>query len=1008
MSLTSLKKRILFFLVGLPAIVGLVLLGQRGETAVSPVSAGTAEWPTVAANPQRTSWTPEEVGGQLRPEWVKPFEPFIPQHVQIIAANNTLYISTASGLYAIDAATGTEKWVYATEFPLGHSPTIHNGVAYVGGLDRKIHAVDATTGAGLWTFSGGGGFETNPLVVGDTLYAGNRDGKMYAITISGANTGQLKWSYQTGGPILYSAAYNSDVIYFASNDSFAYALNAGSGSLVWKSAKLPGAGFYSYWPVVYENKVVFSGSNAYSTAVTWPGSGQMTKIELQELYINQGVPPGAPIGSVSTAAGDWASGTPTINANRIYNYFDDKPWRRTVFVLNQSNGTETTTAPVLWTGTGSGTRYPPVIGVDGVLYQQNNYLSDSSIARGHISGWQPDNPYITNISGDVAAVDEPHAVSGGGNLIYWNLCCDRQAGAIDITSPNSSFPNGGVDPNREWIYYGYNLLTWAPGYNFLYYTAQPDNYTKPYSNFGTLNGVYGFHGDVSPPIPYNGRVYMQHSNTIMAFSPSGNGASPLPLAAKRTPPAANINIPDQDELIAELEAEVSKIVAAGHLRPGFMSHGLFDNSAKNTCGDNLTAYWSNPGDTLYTLLMALPHLSPGLRQSVRTYLQSEYASYPPYQYNHIGWNNGAAREAYITPPEIAGALSGPETKNFTLQNNGGWGGEGVWGRNPFAWYALWQYAEEFGGASGILSASQSAFMEEFNGQPSDNLLLKMPLMHNAYIAGYIGYTELQKLAGQSVSSSVNNELNRLLALRANNFTKDTAYRLVTDGGSYCRTLNVASNFIYMVPELAEYLRNNALSSVNSALAEYETVAPYWFVTFFSGAYAENAIVPLYDVHSIFMAKALILEESGDQLAQYLDEPGFATGDLFHIQKLVATIENQVYGFSLTATPAVANVDTGGSATYQVSVEGTGGFTAPIDIQLTEGYGTLVASPMSTTITPPGSFTVMLDDTATSDDTRWYTVTVTATGDDSETVIQKTIELRLLVNGEEMFLPIVHR
>ena len=87
MRLTSLKKRILFFLIGLPALVGLVLLGQRGETAVSPVAAGTAEWPTVAANVQRTSWTPEEVGGQLRPEWFKPFEAFIPPHVQIIASS---------------------------------------------------------------------------------------------------------------------------------------------------------------------------------------------------------------------------------------------------------------------------------------------------------------------------------------------------------------------------------------------------------------------------------------------------------------------------------------------------------------------------------------------------------------------------------------------------------------------------------------------------------------------------------------------------------------------------------------------------------------------------------------------------------------------------------------------------------------------------------------------------------------------------------------------------------
>ncbi|WP_420631708.1 PQQ-binding-like beta-propeller repeat protein [Candidatus Leptofilum sp.] len=1004
MNLASVKKRIIFLLTGFPILLGLILMGQPGETAVTLVSAGSAEWPMVAANPQRTSWTPEEVGGQLRAEWYKPFEAFIPPHVQIIAANNTLYISTASGLYAIDSTTGAEKWVYATEMPLGHSPTIHNGVAYVGGLDNKIHAIDVNSGLGLWTFSGSGGFETNPLIIDDTLYAGSRDGNMYAITISGANTGQLDWSYQTGGPILYSAAYNNGTLYFASNDGFAYALNASNGSLVWKSAKLPGAGFYSYWPVIYEDKVIFSGSNAYSTAVSWPGSGQLVKLELQELYTDQGIPPGSTIGGISTAAGDWASGTPTINANRIYDYFDDKPWRRTVFVLNQANGAETTTAPVLWTGTASGTRYPPVIGADGVLYQQNNYTSDASIARGHISGWQPDNPYITNISGDVAAVDEPHAASGGGNIIYWNLCCDRQSGAVNITQPNSSFPNGGVDPNREWIYYGYNLLTWAPGYNSLFYAAQPDNYTKPYSNFGTVNGVYGFHGDVSPPIPYNGRVYILRSNTVMAFSTGANGATGLPLATKRFPPPANMDIPDQDELIAELEAEITKIVEAGHLRPGFMSHGLLDNSAGNTCGDDLVDYWSNPADTLYTLLMALPHLSSGLQQTVRAYLQDEYTNYPPYQYNHMGWNSGAPREAYNMPPEIAGSLTGPENKNFTLENNGGWGGEGIWGRNPFAWYALWKYAEEFGNANAVWSASQAAFFEEFNQQPSDTLLLNMPLIHNAYIAGYIGYLELEQLAGQPQSNNVNNELNRLLALRANNFSKDTAYQLVSQGGPYCRTLNVASNFIYLVPELAEYLRNNALSDVNDALAEYETVAPYWFVTFFSGAYAENAIVPLYDAHSIFMAKALILEATGDELAQYLDEPGFATGDLFHIQKLSAAIENQVYGFSLSANPVVANVDSGESFDFEISVVGTGGFVAPVTIQVAEGYSELVASPTSTNINPPGSVTVTLDDNTSGNQALWYLVNVTATGDG----VEKSIELRLLVNGTEAFLPIVRR
>lgn len=172
------KKRLFLFLLALPLLLGIFITGQRGKRP-STISAGRAEWPMVAANPQRTSWTPEEVRGQLRPEWYKPFEAFIPPHVQIIAANNTLYISTASGLYAIDSTTGSQKWVYPTEMPLGHSQQFSNGVAYVGGLDNKIHAINATTGAGLWTFSGGGGFETNPVVVNNILYAGSRNGKMY-------------------------------------------------------------------------------------------------------------------------------------------------------------------------------------------------------------------------------------------------------------------------------------------------------------------------------------------------------------------------------------------------------------------------------------------------------------------------------------------------------------------------------------------------------------------------------------------------------------------------------------------------------------------------------------------------------------------------------------------------------------------------------------------------------------------------------------------------------------
>ncbi|RME46120.1 MAG: hypothetical protein D6796_09420, partial [Caldilineae bacterium] len=199
---------------------GAIAAGLLSLSGASPVradgpNAAAAEnpWPMAGANPQRTSWTPEEVRGRLKPLWYKPFEPYISQKVQIIAANNTLYIATARGLYALDAATGAEKWVYPTTLPLGHSPTVTNGVVYVGGFDRKLHAIDAATGAGLWTFEADAGFETNPLVVGDKVYMGNRDGYFYAIYAEGSpNAGQLAWKYPTGGPVLFSAAYSNGVV----------------------------------------------------------------------------------------------------------------------------------------------------------------------------------------------------------------------------------------------------------------------------------------------------------------------------------------------------------------------------------------------------------------------------------------------------------------------------------------------------------------------------------------------------------------------------------------------------------------------------------------------------------------------------------------------------------------------------------------------------------------------------------------------------------------------------
>jgi outer membrane protein assembly factor BamB len=156
-----------------------------------PVSAQTENsWPMVAGNPERTSWTPEEVG-QQPVEWYRIIEPFIGMHFQPIAAvttnypNGLIFVSTSKGLYAFRADTGATAWQFHTELPLGNSPTVSDDVVYVGGFDRKVYAINANTGGKLWEFTDAqAGYDTNPIVVDNKVIMGNHDGYLYAVNTS--------------------------------------------------------------------------------------------------------------------------------------------------------------------------------------------------------------------------------------------------------------------------------------------------------------------------------------------------------------------------------------------------------------------------------------------------------------------------------------------------------------------------------------------------------------------------------------------------------------------------------------------------------------------------------------------------------------------------------------------------------------------------------------------------------------------------------------------------------
>jgi hypothetical protein len=899
----------------------------------APVSAQTtSDWYMSGANPGRTGWVATsstnqtEIRGALYPQWFLPFEPYIPPKAQLVAVNGVIYVPTAKGLYAVNAANGSLIWTYPTAQPLGQSPTVVGDTVYVAGYDKQLHAINVSNGQRRWAFTATQGFQTNPLVVNGVVYVGNRNGKMYAVN---ASTGAQIWEYQTDGPILFSAAFADSRIYFASNDMHAYALNT-NGTLAWRTGPLPGGGFHSWWPVIYQDNVILIGSMNYGAATPYTANS-FSGVFIRDIWPggddnpNAGWDRGDLAGLLGSEPGNWQSGTQTIdvsksnkNSTPLTSYFQDpetyhstdpaglnrhthKPWRRTYFVLNRTNGQERKYdldgdgrareyAPIIFLGNdGLFTGMPPVIGGDGVIYQSTMFKYEPYFAGGHISGWKIGTPFISHISRDWGAGDENHAYISAGNLIYWEVIIDRQAGAIDLTSLWGTAPNF----YREYGLHAYNLYTRAPGYDtdpnqrvWQYFLG--DMFGDVHARFGNNAGTYGYHGEISPPIPHRGMLYTVNGNGLMAWGPTNSGYQELGMARNVSSQTAPI-IPARTTIVNELRAEVQKIIDAGHLRPGYYNAGHSEFRTR-ACFEYNQDYFSHPADTIYALtrVLSLPDadIPSTLKTQLRTYIQSEFTNYPPYTYNHIGWRDGAFREYFTLPPEVlADTPNYPPTTQRDVQFN-------HWNFNPYSFYAVWKYAAA--GLAGNSSQIQTLFNSAnnrigpvLNNPPADSTLISYPWILNAYIAGYTGYLETQSLLGQSQNSTYVNQRNRLLDLYITNLSLDSTL----DNRHYCRTYNTSRFFIYLTPEQAQMLRaRGATATIQSLMNQYYQLIPNWFVTRHEATYGESSQDPEYTYYALFQAKAKILQEPYQALAPYLDVPAFKQGDLFHIHNLAAALE----------------------------------------------------------------------------------------------------------------------
>ncbi|HET9055976.1 MAG TPA: PQQ-binding-like beta-propeller repeat protein [Chitinophagaceae bacterium] len=188
-------------------------------------------------------------------------------------ANGIIYVGSRDAyLHAIDATTGNNVWRFSTNGVSleQSSPTVENGVVYIAGwfnfsdtsVKGNMYAVDALTGTVRWVALENKGFSTSPFVHNNRLFICDDNGYVDALNVSNGSLIWQKRIYSNGA----SPIESDNIVYVGGGGSgYIYALNASSGNEIWKFP-IPGV-LATSSPLIISatGKPVYSGDsgNAY-------------------------------------------------------------------------------------------------------------------------------------------------------------------------------------------------------------------------------------------------------------------------------------------------------------------------------------------------------------------------------------------------------------------------------------------------------------------------------------------------------------------------------------------------------------------------------------------------------------------------------------------------------------------------------------------------------------------------------------------------------------------------
>ena len=134
-----------------------------GTTALVPTQAGTLLAIDMASGDP--VWTAPQGGAETA----------------AVAGDLIVLSASDGGIYGLDLAAGSQRWLHASGKESLSAPAISNDTVVIGAGDTLL-GLDRTTGVPKWYYLAGDVIETSPVILDGFVFFGSRDGFLYAVS----------------------------------------------------------------------------------------------------------------------------------------------------------------------------------------------------------------------------------------------------------------------------------------------------------------------------------------------------------------------------------------------------------------------------------------------------------------------------------------------------------------------------------------------------------------------------------------------------------------------------------------------------------------------------------------------------------------------------------------------------------------------------------------------------------------------------------------------------------